>query len=276
MKQLTIEEVRVHFLEVLDEIKRVCSILDINFFLMYGTLLGAVRHKGFIPWDDDVDIGLLRHDYDILITKFNDIASPKFRLRYYKNTKDYAWAFAKIFDTTTVIKGACPRPKFEYGLFVDVFPFDYVDHSTKEKRKKDFKIIQGNYHKEMISYTRFYVWRTKYKCICNFFVYPKLDAIKYFFIDHSRIAEEQDSYLKKNASGPSEFVRCGCYPPMSKRLVKTAYLKDLMEVDFCGHNLPIPVAYDSILTDIYGDYMTPPPENERVLMHMTSVFLKDQ
>ena len=102
--QLSLEERKEYGMQVLDEIRRVCGILGIRYYLAYGTLLGAVRHKGYIPWDDDIDIWIFREDYEKFIEKFNDMCSPGFRLLSYANTPEYPYLMVKVVAAGTSVR----------------------------------------------------------------------------------------------------------------------------------------------------------------------------
>ena len=103
-KALSIEERKQVSLEILDEITRVCNLLGLEYYLAYGTLLGAIRHKGFIPWDDDIDIWIFRKDYEILKREFNNLCKPEFRLWSYENRDDYPYFMTKIVSLKTRVR----------------------------------------------------------------------------------------------------------------------------------------------------------------------------
>ncbi|MCL1864046.1 MAG: LicD family protein [Defluviitaleaceae bacterium] len=120
-------------LDILKEVDRVCRKHDINYFLIYGTLLGAVRHKGFIPWDDDLDIGFLRKDYEKFCKIFQHEADTcKYFIQTWKTDKHYYWNYGKIrrLDTEYIRLGQ-EHMKYVTGIYIDIFPFDYLPLSNK-------------------------------------------------------------------------------------------------------------------------------------------------
>lgn len=123
MKKLTLDEVKKIQLEILAYIDSFCKKNNISYFINYGTLLGAVRHKGFIPWDDDIDISMDRKYYNMFIEKFNQDSS-KYKILSLDTDKAYFNNFIKVVDTTTKIVDNRNYKTFSCGVFVDIFPMD--------------------------------------------------------------------------------------------------------------------------------------------------------
>lgn len=123
MKKLTLDEVKKIQLEILAYIDSFCKKNNISYFINYGTLLGAVRHKGFIPWDDDIDISMDREHYNMFIEKFNQDSS-KYKILSLDTDKTYFNNFIKVVDTTTKIVDNRNYKTFSCGVFVDIFPMD--------------------------------------------------------------------------------------------------------------------------------------------------------
>ena len=125
MERLTIDDMKSIELEIMDEIDRVCQAHGVQYFLGYGSLLGAVRHGGFIPWDDDMDIVMMRDQYELLMANFNEWrTTERFKLVSYRD-KSSIYQFAKIIDTTTVIYENFVGKKAATGVWVDVFPLEH-------------------------------------------------------------------------------------------------------------------------------------------------------
>lgn len=146
-KNKDVAEAQKIMLEILVEVHRVCVKNNITYWLQAGTLLGAIRHKGFIPWDDDCDIAMPRKDYE----KFLQIASKELKEDMFlqtKNTdKDYPLPWAKVRKNNTILieKGESGKENYHHGVFIDIFPFDsysneFVVQALKWRRKtKDKK-----------------------------------------------------------------------------------------------------------------------------------------
>jgi len=136
MNLMSKEEIKEHQLEILDFIDDICKKNNIPYFLSYGSMLGAVRHKGMIPWDDDIDISLYREDYNKLIDSINKSNHPKYKVLDYNNSDWYFHNFAAIIDNSTIIKDTVKYKPHDTSIFVDVFPIDTFD---------DLSIIEKSY-----------------------------------------------------------------------------------------------------------------------------------
>lgn len=216
MKQLTIEDAKQIELEILDYIDTLCKKHNINYIINYGTLIGAVRHEGFIPWDDDIDLSMPREDYQRFINIFQKEKS-KYKLLSLETDKNY---FIKITDSTTKIIDTRNTKTYESGVFIDIFPMDRFD---------DPKVIDTCYKLESFKLLSF----SKHKNI----VYKEIQ----------KYSRENGRYM---AFIPSKFKEKEVFP------VDT--FKELTLTEFEGRMLPVPKKYDQFLTQMYGDYMTPP------------------
>ena len=133
MKQLSVDEYKNREIKILQHIDKVCKEIGISYSVFFGTLLGAVRHKGFIPWDDDIDVIMSRRDYELFIKRFKE--DDEYRILIYRESPNLIMPFIKVIDKKTDLKF---RQKYRegqhYGLFVDVFPYDnYPDGKLKRK-----------------------------------------------------------------------------------------------------------------------------------------------
>lgn len=135
MRKLTVEEYKACVLNVLEKIDYVCRENGYTYMICYGTLLGAVRHKGFIPWDDDIDIVMPREDYYKLGSYI--IEHPELELNYIdiSNRNDTFYYCAKVCDSKTIVKEGRYRELKGYGAFVDIFPLDYLPEDKKERER---------------------------------------------------------------------------------------------------------------------------------------------
>ena len=131
MKQISAEEFREVELGIADEIDRICSERGIKYMLAYGTLLGAVRHKGFIPWDDDMDIFMLREDYDRFIDCFDEWrSSDRFEMMAPRKMNS-SYCMAKVIDTRTYVKSIWDKERYSLGIWVDVIPVERFDENNR-------------------------------------------------------------------------------------------------------------------------------------------------
>ena len=145
MKKDYVDKLRKAQIEILDEIVRICKKNNIKYFLNYGTLIGAIRHQGYIPWDDDIDIGMTRVDYDKFTIMASKELSDRFELCNYKNEVNHLQNFMKIRLKNTMMVEAYNEDKIkDQGIWVDIFPYDNLkkpNSFSMKLRKKLFDYI---------------------------------------------------------------------------------------------------------------------------------------
>ena len=270
-KPLTIDQIHKGSLEVLKVIIRICDELNINYYLAYGTLLGAIRHKGFIPWDDDLDIMMVRRDYDRFLQYCyeNEEKLHPYRLLFYTTTDYYPYTIPRFSDTRCRMENDDPIFDVEgMGYFVDIYPLDGIPNNSEEltsaiiRRKK---LLLNGY-----SYAV-----TKMKALTK--KNPLVAALRGAF------------RLGSIALGPKFFVRqvekfaqkypydqCDYITNLTWEDICLAYEKkdfaDFALVDFEDIKAKVPVGYDRILRAAYGDYMTPPPKDQQVGHHFYKLY----
>lgn len=152
MKKLTIEDAKQIELEILDYIDTLCKKHNINYIINYGTLIGAVRHEGFIPWDDDIDLSMPREDYQRFINIFQKEKS-KYKLLSLETDKNYFNNFIKIIDSTTKIIDTRNTKTYESGVFIDIFPMDRFDDPKVIDicyKLESFKLLSFSKHKNIV------------------------------------------------------------------------------------------------------------------------------
>lgn len=261
MKTLTQDELRkVQLLElqILKEIKRICTKYNIHYFLTGGTLIGAIRHKGFIPWDDDIDIAMLREDYDRFIEIAPKELDEKYSLICMQLNNDIGFYFAKV-----VLKGTKYRTKQQptgnekFGFLVDILPYDTI---------YDNKIFAALYFWKLNFFEVLYSLKLGYKNGTTKVkrVIAELMRICFFFIPkrylYKRIIEYPYKLNKKKTNTKAYLTGRYGVP----REFRSAYLfEEYTEVQFEDDTFMTLKHYDAFLTELFGDYMQLPPEYER-------------
>jgi lipopolysaccharide cholinephosphotransferase len=260
MKELTLKEIQQVMLEELTFIDKFCRENGIKYTLSSGTCLGAVRHKGFIPWDDDADMYMDRKNYN----KFIDLMqkqSGKYKVIRYDLSNTFNMPFTKVVDTTTVCKENRSRVDAEeLGVWVDIFPIDNAPNDEKSRKKLQRKILI--LHRELF-------------VACNTSKNPIKKMIKWVarpFIDAKKVCRRIDKLAQKYDNVECKYMWDIVW---GDKFWEKHCWENLIETDFEGHKFFIPKDYDTFLTRCYGDYMTPPPENERPAHDMVS-YKKDQ
>lgn len=259
MQTLTLREIQEIELNILSDIDRFCRENGIRYSLDGGTLLGAVRHHGFIPWDDDIDIIMPREDYDRFLKSYQ---SKNGQYRLY--TKDTIPAyrtqmFAKVIDTQTIANEELYQQQDAYGLWVDIFPADYVPAKPRAYRR----IAKRFYCYRHLLYVR---------CLkkCNKSRKDRLFEMLYFWKSDRALLAALDRYARR-AKKTETVCSLGFICRNQWDYVFPAAMFDrLRDFDFEGRSFLGFEAYDPYLTQAFGDYMTLPPVEERATHYVTA------
>lgn len=243
-------------LELLIDFDKLCKDLDINYYLSGGTLLGAVRHQGFIPWDDDADVMLLRKDYELLLK-----ASMNMKINNRKifslNNKTFARDYARFVRTDYykeedfVIKEDCPY------LGIDIFPVDFV---PEKNWLFNIQCIILHYLKILldISNTDYHTGSTKFKRFIRDCLRPILK-----FIGRYRLAYLTNVFCKLFNSHCEINVAAISGINGKRERWKFEDYRLQSKAEFEGYLFPIPLKYHIYLTNLYGDFMQLPPKSKR-------------
>ena len=252
-KKLDIDEIKEVELGVMDYIHNICKEKGINYSLAYGSLLGAVRHRGFIPWDDDLDIALKRDEYDKLYQAILEDNNSIYKIVSWENDSRYPYPFYRVYDSRTVYENNYIQNDIELGICVDVFPFDDYKDVNKEITKLDM-------YRRLSVYTLYGI-RNKEAGIKN--------IVRYLMLVVFRLTRVKTWNKKLNdcskAPVDGEYID---YLMESKKYITKLDAKALDEVVECKFEdrvYNIPKDYDHILTTIYGsDYMEIPSLEKRI------------
>ena len=245
--------------EILDEIHRVCTENGLRYSLAYGTLLGAVRHQGFIPWDDDIDIMMPREDYDRLREIWSTKAKPGFILEDETMFDDYVNNFAKVRkDHTTFLQFEGERTsKYHTGFYVDVFPGDRV--APKVIRRK----IQYGAFALCLLYNRSYSSGASGMKGLTEKILLKVVPQKY----HNRLSNYIGRFSRRWNNNQHAQIVFPNDPTSIVRYYPCDLFEGLVKLPFQGKEYNVFKDYDDILRLRYGDYMQMPPMEERVWRH---------
>lgn len=255
MEQLTKKELQKSQLGILKYIDRVCKENKIKYFIHYGSMLGAVRHQGFIPWDDDIDIGMYREDYETLRKIILEEQNERYGILD-KDTSDwYFQNFMVVIDKNTVIKNHVTQKPHDTSVFVDVFPIDRFD-DTKVIKKAHLLVTLRQIcyiKKKYIQYAD-----SKIKDFCRKTVWYLLRGVNPRYFTY-----KIDKLITKYSLPNGKYeAAIGVGKDGMKEVFPSGTFENLVEVPFEDMNVPIPEKYDLFLTQFYGNYMQKPSDEE--------------
>ena len=267
MKRLHLEEIHQALIGLLDEFDRICREHNLNYSLSYGTLLGAVRHKGFIPWDDDADVNMPRPDYE----KFLELAKNGALGEHFCISKDRGkgtyYSFTKLMDKRYPIH--CPNHIEVKYLFLDIFPVDGVADDVKE-REKQFK--QERKWVVLAGICQWYTmdrWWGFIAYIIGFWFYP----LFILFVGRTRAVRKMNEFAARYPFETSKYCAQHNFAPPTEAVPVEVY-REYCEVEFEGKKYLAVRDWDQVLTNCFGDYMQLPPEKKRRSRHFMKVYRK--
>ena len=250
-------------LDLLNEFMRVCKKHNLKWFADGGTILGAVRHKGFIPWDDDIDVMMMRDEYE----KLCKIAPSEFTHPYFWQTEETDPGYMRFFarlrnsETTGIQKREeCRKYSYNQGIFIDIFPIDNIpdDNSELASYTLELKRLQSKMQalrdltlyfqpKKGVKITKRIKW------FCKHLLYETLWKSK---SDYRRVYYEKNELIKKYAFEQTERVSKLVFTPQERRHWNSCWLCDNVTMDFEFLKIPLPKGYEELLDKFYGDWHT--------------------
>ncbi|WP_238652135.1 LicD family protein [Paenibacillus piscarius] len=268
MQELSIQEIRDIQINILNVFAEYCEKSKLNYFLCGGTLIGAVRHKGYIPWDDDIDVAMLRGDYEKLIESFNGFNSL-YKLYNSNEMGKFPFPFSKIsYEASLLKENTDEKNTYNIGINIDVFPIDTIPEDGKLQKKilgkisfqrkiLNAKLIKHNRNRSIIKSSILSVGKLvfSFKSIPN--VVKKINdlAISNYSFNSNKLGIIVWGY------GESE-------------IVSNEVFESIVKKEFEGNYYNVPAGYHKWLSSIYGDYMKFPPLEKQVTHHDFKAFLK--
>ena len=245
--------------EILEEIIRICKENKITYFAHCGTILGAVRHRGIIPWDDDIDVAMLRDDYDRFLETASKALKPEFFLQHFSTDSNTSVYFIKIRKNGTVfMEQGFKHVQTHNGIFVDVFPFDYVpedERKLKQYKLKTKLLLECYKYKVYWTAPMYKGFKLKYllgniaRVVLHILLLPVNRRVLY---------DKLDREMRKYNHTGTKWV--------TSKLISHVSVEDIIPVRRCKFDsieIDIPNNSEKLLTCLYGDYMELPPIEKR-------------
>ncbi len=265
MEELTTREVQDIEFEILKYFDAFCKEHNIRYFLAFGTLLGAIRYKKFIPWDDDVDVVVPREDYDRLLSIFQD--SEQYHLFAPEKDQSYLFPFAKLCDMTTRKDEFGINNGVTLGIDIDIFPLDAWDNDPKKAKRETKRISRYIVSLGLCKMKRSGHKNPLKRLILNMLmIVSKLFGAQYFVKKLIKISNNPKQTGGSNVGAKVWNVYS------EKGITSAAFFADAVDVEFEGQMFPAPIGYDGLLTHLYGDYMPEPPKEKQVTHHTFAAY----
>ena len=250
MRQIDSAEYKKILLDILEYFDDVCRKNGIKYSLIGGSLIGAIRHNGIIPWDDDIDIILMKKDYDKLLKILKKDTSSNYTLIDNSTNSSYHYPFAKLVNSNTKLIENGVKDISNYGVYIDIFQYNYISNNKLLRAFHYYfqRIIKGLLGASVSNYDTFFK-----KCISfigKLFGY-KFWLKLYFAICSSR--KKSSNYIVSN--WPAYGYK--------REIQKIQNFTKFTDWNFDGLKVMITENYDELLKTVFGDYMKLPPENER-------------
>ena len=269
--RININEEKKMQLAILEEFKNICDSNNISYYLGGGTLLGAIRHKGYIPWDDDIDVMLPRKDYEKLLQIFNYECDNEYKLISYKNEKDYYYPFAKIVNLETEIIEKNYKTIKNMGVYIDVFPIDFLPNNKykinriikKYKLLNSLILIHSTKNLEIVT-------SSKSKLLIKKIILSIIERKRLW----KKILKSIDNIAIRYQD--TDTVACISGRYFEKEIMPSSYISDYTLVDFEGEKYKAPIGYDAYLKKHYGEYMKLPPKDKQIPDHDNKVYWKEK
>lgn len=275
MNKIILDEQKKVCLDILRYVDSVCKDNNINYSLCGGTLLGAVRHEGFIPWDDDIDICLVRDEYDKLLDILN--SKEKYQLYQTLNDSSYSYGFAKLADKNTILhsNGLFEPDNKKMGVFIDIFPIDGIpeDLTSEKKHRQNVENLAYYCNKSVPVY--YAADKNHIKALVKLFLhypkYRKLNKIGNNTYWKNLLINTMRKYKTKNSQYSGFLLSIYNF----KEKFPSSIFNDYTRLNFEGYEFQCIKNYKIYLEALYGDYMKLPSIENRITNHEYKAYWKD-
>ncbi|MDE7208661.1 MAG: LicD family protein [Clostridia bacterium] len=272
-EELSLQQLKDIEIQLLLKVHKICEEQGLRYSLGGGTLLGAVRHRGFIPWDDDIDIMMPRPDYDAFISYCLSCKEIPFKIKSWETDKSYVDLSAKIYDTKTLLvdKNTCDYED-NIGVFIDVFPIDGLANSYKQAKK----VFNSTSFKRALLVAA--QWKKFFKSKTHAWYFEPFRLGMFIlsrFVNKQKLFDKIQNKYKKIDFDKVDFAAAVGGSYREKEILEKSIFTELIELSFENEKFHAISQYDAYLSSIYGDYMKLPPEEKRVSHHSFKAYYKE-
>ena len=267
MKKIEISEVRAIELDILDKFVDFCKKNKLRYYLVAGTLLGAVRHQGFIPWDDDVDVGMPRPDYEKLKRLLKDkVLDDKYELLMVENNKSN-YNFLKLINNKTILYEKYMSKEKAVGIWIDIFPIDGMPDSYLLSKMKCMKV---EFIRKIMAMSMAQSGKgtSRLRTLIKGIMIPIVRKISISYLN-----KKINTVFQKNNFDKSKYVGAVSGGISYRGIVKKS-VYDVDELFFEGKKYNVPKGWDVLLSQAYGNYMKLPPKEEQI-QHEFKAYWRD-
>ena len=266
MRYIEIDELRKLQLDIMQTIHDFCTKNNIRYSISGGTLLGAVRHKGYIPWDDDIDCMMPRPDYEKFVATFNENNDSPLKVFSSYNDRNFFQPFAKVVNTKTRLIEHEDRSQPNLGVYVDIFPIDGLPNDEDE-REQYWNMIAKKKNFSTVIYSKINEKEHGLKKIARkilFCLFRPFSANWY--------AKKLHRLGIKNSFEASKFVANSIFGYHTKEQMPKSIFDDFVLLDFEDRKFSAVKDYNTYLSNLFGDYMQLPPKEKQVSKHDFEVY----
>ena len=267
MRKISLEEQKLLQMDILDAVDRFCNEHSINYSMACGTLLGAIRHGGYIPWDDDIDIYMLREDYNRFEAEFPEEYEGKYGFATLKRYDDWTLAFGKVYDNRTCCVEKRSKSK-NPGINIDIFPIDDVPDSdaewdtyNKQRRKNLLDLRHSGLTLSPINSLLKNIGAIVY-------------GIRFYFTDRKKLTQKISDFAQIHNHKGYHRVFENTMGLAVKSPFRKSLFDEIIYIPFEERKYKAFKEYDEFLTSVFGDYMTPPPVEKRISFHTFDAYWK--
>ncbi|WP_413854061.1 LicD family protein [Candidatus Ruminimicrobium bovinum] len=253
-------------LKILEQFINICNKENLQYYVLGGTLLGAVRHKGFIPWDDDIDVAMPRKDYEKFLNVAQKYLSQEYFLQTYISDKEYFLNFAKIRNSnTTFIQNCFSKCNMNHGIYIDIFILDYYPINK-------IKCLLLNLKNKIFLFRINEIYnlsKADYSLYKKFCVKSLAKILKIFYPNIYSVLIKRDILFKSIKKSNLITNYGGLYG--KKEVSPIEWFGKGINLQFENLTVKAPIEYDKYLTQIYGNYMKLPPKEKQISNHPTDI-----